>query len=242
MHKQALSYKVVRRPRKRNITITVSLDGCVTVSGPKWTSDRDFERAVASKEQWIRNKLQAFEAKRRLIPRHTFDRGDQLPLLGQPLTVEHQHMPRQRSIRVEKSGARLMIQLPAGINLADAHDSVANAVEAFYIREGKQYFPGRVNHYAALMRVHPTRVTVKRQKRRWGSCNAATGSLNFNWKLMMAPLWVLDYVVVHELAHLMEANHSRAFWAIVDRAYPRWREAQDWLKKNGMALTVHVDD
>lgn len=231
------SYTVIRRSRKRNITITVSLDGQVTVSGPKWSKDSDFERAIASKQQWILQKLQAFADRRSHIPQYTFAEGDTLPYLGEPFTIVRQNTENQR-IRIERHQSTLLLKIPSSDT---RNDAIIDALESYYIQTGKTVFAERTAYYARQMRVHPTRITVKRQKRRWGSCNATTGSLNFNWKLMMAPLWVLDYVVVHELAHLREANHSPAFWAIVDSAYPAWPKAQTWLKDNGLTLTLRSE-
>ena len=76
------------------------------------------------------------------------------------------------------------------------------------------------------------RITVREQKTRWGSCSAK-GNLNFNWKLILMPEGILDYLVVHELAHRMEMNHSPAFWRVVEREIPDYRERRMWLKKNG---------
>ena len=86
--------------------------------------------------------------------------------------------------------------------------------------------------YAERMQVSYGRITIRDQKTRWGSCSAA-GNLNFNWRLVMAPGEVLDYVVIHELAHRREMNHSAAFWNIVESEMPDYRRHREWLKKNG---------
>lgn len=96
-------------------------------------------------------------------------------------------------------------------------------------------FLRRVEHYAPRMGVRPARVRVKDLRSLWGSCSAR-GNLNFNWRLLLAPPEVLDYVVVHELAHLMERSHSRRFWALVSEHCPEQRERRRWLKENGGRL------
>lgn len=95
--------------------------------------------------------------------------------------------------------------------------------------------PGRVRHYAALIGVGYGRVTIRNQKSKWGSCSAQ-GNLNFNCLLMLCPPEVLDYVVIHELCHRKEMNHSNAFWAEVARVVPDYREKERWLKENGPLL------
>lgn len=100
---------------------------------------------------------------------------------------------------------------------------------------GRETFLNRVEHFAPRMGVRPARVRVKDLRSLWGSCSAR-GSLNFNWRLLLAPPEVLDYVVVHELAHLAETSHSRRFWALVSEYCPEHRERRRWLKENGGSL------
>ena len=95
--------------------------------------------------------------------------------------------------------------------------------------------PRRVAYYAEKLGVSYGKITLRQQKTRWGSC-AANGKLNFNWLLILAPPEVLDYVVVHELCHRREMNHSQAFWKEVEKILPDYRERQKWLKDNGWRL------
>lgn len=103
----------------------------------------------------------------------------------------------------------------------------------------KQVIPAKVAYYARLMGVTYGRITIRTQKTRWGSCTSE-GNLNFNCLLMMAPPEVLDYIVVHELSHRVEMNHSAKFWAQVEKVLPEYREAQKWLKENGRGLIMRM--
>ena len=96
-------------------------------------------------------------------------------------------------------------------------------------------FPERVSYYAREIGVDYGRITIRQQKTRWGSCTSE-GNLNFNWLLMLAPPEILDYVVVHELCHRKEMNHSAAFWREVEHILPDYRERKKWLKDNGWYL------
>lgn len=106
-------------------------------------------------------------------------------------------------------------------------------------REGiagaKKIFPERATYFAKRMGVTYNRITIREQKTRWGSCSSA-GNLNFNWKLVLMPPELLDYVVVHELAHRREMNHSPRFWAVVEKELPDYRERREKLKKYGRQL------
>ena len=97
------------------------------------------------------------------------------------------------------------------------------------------YIPKRVEYFSKLIGVNYGRITIRSQKTRWGSCSGE-GNLNFNWRLIFAPAGVLDYVVVHELAHRKEMNHSPRFWKVVEDTMPEYRKYQKWLKENGRGL------
>lgn len=100
------------------------------------------------------------------------------------------------------------------------------------VRMALKLIPERVSYYAEIMGVTYGRITIREQKTRWGSCSGK-GNLNFNWKLVLMPEGVLDYVVVHELAHRTEMNHSKAFWRIVEQILPDYRERRELLKQAG---------
>ena len=114
---------------------------------------------------------------------------------------------------------------------ADLSESKRNV----YIRKAKETITKRTSYFARLMGVSYRNITIREQKTRWGSCSA-NGNLNFNWKLVLMPPELLDYVVVHELAHRKEMNHSPRFWAVVEKELPDYRERREKLKKMGKQL------
>ena len=96
----------------------------------------------------------------------------------------------------------------------------------------------RVAIYAEKLQLRPKKITVKDQRRRWGSCSARTGALHFNWRIVMAPPEVIDYVVVHELAHIRHPDHSRSFWSLVAQFIPDYKKRRKWLREHGGRLVV----
>ena len=102
-------------------------------------------------------------------------------------------------------------------------------------KRGRQVFAERAAHFAPLVGVRYGRISVRRQRSKWGSCSGK-GNLNFNWKLIMAPPPVLDYVVIHELCHLWEFNHSPRFWSLVEQQMPEYRVWKKWLKQHAEDL------
>lgn len=121
-----------------------------------------------------------------------------------------------------KAGARIMAERPSYTDKerAEGRKRAAEVIET------------RCRYYAPVMGVSYGTVTIREQKTRWGSCSMK-GNLNFNWKLVLMPSEILDYVVVHELAHRIQMNHSAAFWAEVEKILPDYKERKQWLKVNG---------
>lgn len=119
----------------------------------------------------------------------------------------------------------------------DLTDSQQKSLEKVYREAASRYIPQRVAHYAPLVGVTYGRIFIRSQKTAWGSCSSA-GNLSFNWKLMLAPPRVLDYVVVHELCHRIHMDHSAAFWASVEKILPDYREHRKWLRDYGQLLDV----
>ena len=112
---------------------------------------------------------------------------------------------------------------------------LSEAEQRLYRDKARDIFEQKVSYYARMMGVSYGRIAIRDQKTRWGSCSGE-GNLNFNWRLIFAPAGVLDYVVVHELAHRKEMNHSPRFWKVVEDTMPEYRKYQKWLKENGRGL------
>lgn len=121
--------------------------------------------------------------------------------------------------------------------VSDLNDTQRAASEKRYLEAAREYFPKRVSYFQSLTGGEYHRITIRDQKTRWGSCSAR-GTLSFNWRLMLAPPAVLDYVVVHELCHLTHMDHSSAFWQAVADVCPDYRTHRKWLKDHGHELVL----
>lgn len=104
-----------------------------------------------------------------------------------------------------------------------------------YRNQARKIFPERIRYYEPLLGVRANQIHIKDQKTRWGSCSSK-GNINLNWRLILAPQEVMDYVIIHELCHLKEMNHSKAFWELVEQICPDYRERKKWLKENADKL------
>jgi predicted metal-dependent hydrolase len=210
------------RSRRRTAAIHIK-DGNVEVRAPLKMPKRDIDRFVASKEKWITERL----AQSRLYAEQrevfSLNYGDTVTLRGveYPLTAKD-------GKRAGFDGA--YFYLPPDL----MPEQIKYTVVQIYRRLAKSHLVERIDYYAGLMKASPTAVKINGAKTRWGSCSAKK-SINFSWRLVMSDDAEIDYVVVHELAHITEMNHSTRFWAIVAGVLPDYKERQKRLKryKNG---------
>jgi predicted metal-dependent hydrolase len=211
-HAQARRYTLRVKAASRAVVLTIPTRGSL----------REARSFAERNGAWIAARL------KRLPDAIPFADGVTLPLRGATHTIVHR--PRTRGtvwIEMGDGGPLLCVAGDA------AH--VARRVRDFLKREAKRDLTAASRRYAASLGVAIKRVTVRDQVSRWGSCTA-DGALSFSWRLILAPPYVLDYLAAHEVAHLIEMNHSRAFWRVVARICPDWRRAKDWLNAQGNAL------
>jgi predicted metal-dependent hydrolase len=186
---------------------------------PRRSPDRQAARVVAELGPWIERRLAAQARARQAVqgPPGT------VPYLGAALTLVAQ----EGRTRVHRRGDELLV--PAG----DARP----ALERWYRRAARAEIGPRAERAAAAVGARVAAVTIRAQRTRWGSCSP-TGGLSFNWRLLLAPEPVLDYVIWHEACHLRVADHSDHFWSLVERHCPDWRSHARWLRRNGSALAL----
>jgi len=217
-----LQYTVTYSQRKR-LTITVERDRSVVVMAPLGTSPEKIREVVESRKIWIYEKLQ-HPQKYDPAPKKEFVSGETVLYLGRNYRLEIQKGT-EESIRFQ---GKFIV---TGIS----PDRAATLFREWYVSKARKKIIPRVKQHALNLGVAVNKVMVSELKYRWGSCTPSD-SLNFNWKLIKAPMFVIDYVIVHELAHLLEQNHTARFWSIVQIQVPGYAKAKEWLKQHGDIL------
>jgi predicted metal-dependent hydrolase len=219
---------VVRRnPRARHVRLHVEAGGEVRASIPKRFALWRLDAIVRDRAEWLNEAVTAA----RLTARSTeidLLAGDPVRLLGTWYRTE--------VVEVTKRSRCVFMDDRLVIHVKPGHDPY-DVLETWYRNEARKTIVERVEHYAAAFGFEYRALSIRDQRTRWGSCSVE-GNLNFNWRLVLAPLWVLDSIVVHELCHLTHMDHSDAFWSLLDQLYPRHREANEWLAKHGPALSI----
>lgn len=223
----------VRRSRRRRKTVQISVvGGEVVVAAPVRTPARELEEIVRNRTPWILRQL-AEEAQKPSPVR--FITGEQLPYLGQNVTlaVALSHDP-ETTVRFNRG--RFHVSVPANLDDDQRADAVRAAITAWYKDRAAQQLPELVERWLpGLGGGEISRILIRNQKQRWGSCSA-DGTLRFNWRVMMLKPELIDYIVVHELAHLTHQNHSRDFWAHVSAAMPDAQQRRRALREAGRVL------
>ncbi len=206
-----------RSARARRVSLRVSgLDGKVTLSMPQRMKTAEALAFAEEKADWIR--------------RHLAKQVDHIaPGIGATVLLRGQEVP-------IVAGAVKRAQFKEGaLWVPAAPDMAASRVKAFLKLAARDDLSAACMRYAAALGRSYGRVTLRDTRSRWGSCSSA-GNLMFSWRLIMAPVEVLDYVAAHEVAHLSEMNHSSAFWGEVERIYPNYGPPRQWLRENGQLL------
>ncbi len=235
-------YQLTRSGRK-SLSISVGKDGSIQVKAPNWLPRSQIEEFLQKKEGWIRERQREARALEKKRARHTFQDGDVFYFRGEPYCLK----TGQADGTGPGEGAVSLLDREKVLAVAakEAED-VKASLEQWYVGQARRIFSERCRHYYPLAAQAawdlgrkearaPGRIAVRSQKTRWGSCSAK-GNLNFNWRLLFAPAGALDYVVAHELCHLVYLDHSREFWQLVERVCPESGAWREWLKENGPLL------
>ncbi len=229
---QAISYIIKRSPKAKYVRIEVGSEMGLTVVIPKsYKSDR-IPDLLREKRRWISGKLAKYGQVQRPTGDKVLKGGDTVPYLGRDLKVViRRSYGDVESVNVEQE--LLVVSLRAGNN------RLALVLERWYRCEAAKLIGKKADKLGAQLGVIYNRLSIRGQKTRWGSCSQR-GNLSFNWKLMMAPPPVIDYVVIHELAHLKEMNHTKRFWQLVGQHCPKWRDHKKWLKDHAVELAAKL--
>lgn len=218
-----LDYQVIYSDRKR-ITITVERDRSVVVRAPIGTPEDKIRQTIESKKLWLFEKINHAQKYPPEKSRKEFVTGETLMYLG-------------RYYRLEITGDdEPGVRFQNRFYVSRCYQSQAGKLlSAWYMARAREKLTPRIRSFAESMGVAHNQILVSDLKYRWASCTPK-GNLNFNWRIIKAPTFVIDYLIVHELAHLLEPNHGPAFWNIVAVQVPKFQVAKDWLREYGMLL------
>lgn len=213
------------------MSIRIREAGIVELVLPMRASERAGNAFVVSRRDWINQALATQKQRSSFVQPVVCADGASIPCFGDTLQLAIICEPNRNRSSVVLHGFSLTIRVAT---ITNAHKALSD----WYKRETKAYCEGQVQEYADTLRVNVSSVRAIHMTSQWGSCNSKTKVLTFNWKLALAPEEVARYVVAHEVAHLVEANHSRAFWNTVKKLDPNYDFHRKWLKEYGGGLYI----
>lgn len=224
-----LTYKVRESDKATQPRIDVGIHGITVVLPPN--SGEDPETLIEENLQWILEKKATYDEYREEAPDRRFEEGEMFPYLGE----EYELVVEQRSASQLEDEA---------IRLAKHHvkqTSIERALRQFYRRKAREIIGEQVEHFADEMDVWYDRLEIRNQRTKWGSCSSS-GTIGINWRLIMAPQEIVEYVVIHELAHLEEAKHTNSFWSLVAEHDPDYQDNAKWLEEHSSQLIFTESD
>ena len=224
-----IKYDVRESERASRSRIDVDLEG-VTVVIPKG-SDLDPAKFLQDKKDWVLEKQKQMEDYWARIPEREFEEGETFPYLGE-----------SHELKISSENCFDVVEGQILIPEKKAEKlSIKEAIDELYRKKAREKVKEIIDQYSEKIDTDYDKLFIRNQKTKWASCSSKN-NLNFNWRLMMAPEKVLEYVVVHELLHLKEPNHSKSFWTQLGEIMPDYRERREWLKENSPELVFSEED
>lgn len=225
------SFEIIRRQRK-SVEIQIDSVNGFRVIAPKRLAEKAIMHLLEPRKEWIYEKMLEIEQAQAFRVVKNYADGEIFLILGIEYPLEIQIEPnRKRSVAVVEN-EKIIVRAPES-----SRDLIRTAVLTFYKKLAREEIERRIEPILKSLGVTCTRIAIKDQKRRWGSCSHL-GNLNFNWRCVMMPEPVFEYIIAHEVCHLVHLNHSKAYWDLLETVCPYDKQAKLWLKQMGMLLDI----
>ena len=230
-----LNYQIKRsRHRTATTSISVSEKG-VVVTAPYWLPKFFIDNFVSEKEDWILKRLEHINKKEK--QKKKYIEGESHLFFGQELLLHIKEIDTPSRTKVEHNTEVLEVTIWSSHQGERRVKEIKEALTSWYLEQGIGIITDKVNHYSQKIGVDYREIKIKKVSTIWGSCSP-TNNLSFNRKLIMAPHEIVDYVVIHEVSHMVHRNHSSRFWGLVFKFDPLYRQHRLWLRKNSHLLSL----
>ena len=226
-----IPYTIKRNPRAKRTTIKVNREREVCVVSPPHIPVNQITGFMIQNAEWVYS--HTITSARPLPPKRTYEDGEVFPFLGESITIR---IRRGTELSCEGHQQELMITVPSDFTDYNVKMAVKQAVAAYFAEQLYQFSIPYFTQYAALLKVPIPQIKTRDQKTKWGACTSK--SIILNLRLCMAPARIIEYVVLHELAHKIHPDHSPRFWNTVERMMPDYKERREYLKKHGHEWTL----
>jgi len=231
---QLFTYQVRRHPRQQTIRLKILSAETLEISAPSSLPLPEIDRLLQMKCNWILKKAAHLRVAAANPVNTTLAVGAQLLYLGRAYLL-HFSLINTGNPGIILSPNTITVEI-AALDGKDLPGAASKLLRIWYTQNAYRLFAEKTAFWAGRLAVQPMKIGIRDQKTRWGSCSSR-GSIQYNWRIVMAPPEIMDYLVIHELCHLRIPNHSRNFWELVAEFMPEYRQRRTWLKNNGPLLT-----
>lgn len=225
-------YAVNRSKKRRTVSISVKTDNSVKISVPLKMAEKDIHKILTEKSSWIKKKIAFNQEYREHYQPKQFVSGESFLFQGKEYQL--QITTDQKNISLSEKTISVPISYKEN---QSQEDLIKKKLTHWYKKQAEIFLNKRMNFYCKELKHNPTKIVIKTYKSRWGTCYT-DGRISLNWKLIMAPIHIMDYVIVHELCHLTHHNHSKKFWNLVAHYMPDYHEMKFWLQTKGCTLEL----
>ncbi len=234
LNSDEIPYRVLFSLKRKTISVEVKLDTGLTVHAPVNTQDDIIKQFILQKEDWILSKLDRLNEIAPVPKSKDFVNGERLTYIGRSYRLDVRKYEKQR-IQFAFNQGKFILQIPRGKEIEKS--KLRSKVIEWYKVNASKKIQDRIKYLAPKVGKYPSRVKVREFKTRWGTCQD-DDSLDFNWRIIMAPISIIDYVIVHELSHLLTKDHSKPFWSKLSTIIVDHDKRKEWLRINGSTLTL----
>jgi len=235
--KKVIEYSIKKGNRRKSLAISITPASQVIVLAPRFLNEDKIKSIVKNKSRWILEKQNYFKRLSEQYPPKEFVSGEQILFLGRKYRLKLRSNEEGFGRPPVLSGRRMSIFIDNQNNPEDRKQRIKNTIANWFADKAEKIVGQRVKRYANLLGVKPTGIKIREQKKQWGSCSKS-GILRFNWRIAMAPISIIDYIVVHELTHLKVQNHSADFWRLVSLVVSDYQNRRKWLRENSAAFRL----
>lgn len=233
---QTIDYHIIYKKRK-SLGIYIDVYGNIELRVPKETEDKQISNLLEAKWHWIISKQEEMKDKTKGFKAKEYVEGEVFLYLGKSYPIRINEDASYKSEYVELDEDELVITIKKYDDGNIREEKIKKLLKKFYYKQCKALITERINHYQPNFRVKPRGFKIANNKKTWGTCNSYR-ELTFNWKLVMAPIEVLDYVVVHEMCHMVHLNHDRSFWRLLGKYIPDYEDKQMWLRQSHWKMVL----
>ena len=220
----------VVRSKRTTLCISIQKDGSVLIKAPLFLDEYKIREILEKKTEWILEKRKEVHQQQSRKITRTYENGATLPYMGQEYPME---ILSGRKSSVCFDNDRMVLTLQSGTN----EEEIPALLKKWYKKQTLEIVNKRVKCYASLMGVTYGNISIKSRKKQWGTCDS-NGDLTFSWRLSMASIEAIDYVVVHELCHRHHMDHSKQFWGQVKNVLPDYKQRQKWLEEHSVNMEL----